>query len=585
MPGSLAINSLNQPAFCPNTIRIRHQQQADDVSITAEKLDKTLALPLPAPAQAAASVSKNGNAQLWKQLRYLNYYRLFLAGLFLFLTLATTAPHTLGAQNSLLFYSVSTFYLFISICSAVSIRWRWLSFNTLVYCNVMLDIAAITLLMHASGGVSSGLGMLLVVAIAGGSLLMEGRTARLFAAIATLAVLAEQMYSRLKGIVPGNEYTQAGLLGASFFATAILAHVLATRLRESEALAARRGIDLANMAQLTEYIIQRMQTGIVVVDSRRRVRLINESANKLLDKPQPSEGDTINCLSPELDRQLEHWWRDPLSDTGIFHPAETAAAIIPRFARLGSDEDSGTLIFLEDTAAMSQQAQQLKLASLGRLTASIAHEVRNPLGAISHAGQLLGESSKLDQGDLRLTEIIQEQSQRVNTIIKNVMQLSRRDRSQPESLPLQSWLESFLIEFSNSEHLTAEDITLAISPEHTRVRIDPSQFHQILWNLCRNGLEHGADREKPRLILRGGLAQESTSPFLDIIDNGPGITPELIPHIFEPFFTTAEEGTGLGLYIAQELCESNQARLNYLPSDSGAHFRITFADPRRRQIS
>ena len=555
------------------------------MSTTAKQLDRTLTFARPALEQSGRIGADEGDLPLWKQLRYLNYYRLFLAGLFLFLTLTATGPHALGAQNSQLFYSVSATYLFFSICSAVSIRWRWLAFNTLVYGNLMLDIVAITLLMHASGGVSSGLGMLLVVAIAGGSLLMEGRTARLFAAIATLAVLAEQLYSRLEGIVPSSEYTQAGLLGAGFFATAILAHVLANRLRESEALAARRGIDLANMAQLTEYIIQRMQTGIVVVDSKRQIRLINESANKLLDSPELAAGDTITRLSPELERHLEGWWHDPQADASMFHPSESAAAIIPRFARLGSDEDSGTLIFLEDTAAMSQQAQQLKLASLGRFTASIAHEVRNPLGAISHAGQLLAESPHLDPGDLRLTEIIQEQSQRMNTIIKNIIQLSRRDQSQPETLSLQAWLKHFLVEFSNSEHLRPEDIFLSILPDDCQVRIDPSQFQQILWNLCRNGLVHGADKKKPRLILQGGLARASTSPFLDIIDNGPGILPEHIPHIFEPFFTTAANGTGLGLYISQELCESNQARLSYLPASNGGQFRITFADPRRRQIS
>ncbi len=555
------------------------------MSTASDRLHKSL-VPRLVPEPAHPSGGNSESPQAWRQLCYLNYYRLLLAALFFFLVTSGNPPSPLGARHPELFYFADTAYLIISLLSLLTIRWRLLPFNTQVYFHVMMDIAAITLLMYASGGVRSGLGMLLVVAIAGGSLLMEGRTARLFAAIATLAVLTEQLYNKLEGGLPVTSYTQAGLLGASFFATAILAHVLAKRLRESEALAERRGVDLANMAQLTEYIIQRMQTGIIVVDNHGRIRLVNQSANSLLDTPQLKEGDSIATCAPELEQQLRGWQQNPDVSPRLFHPTAMAAEIIPRFARLGNGPESGTLVFLEDTAAMAQQAQQMKLASLGRLTASIAHEIRNPLGAISHAGQLLAESPHLDDGDLRLTEIIQEHSQRVNTIIENIMQLSRRDRSHPEQLMLLPWLEQFRKEFCLSEQLDPRAIILEISPTDTRVRIDSSQFRQILWNLCHNGIHHGdAQGASPRLILRGGLSPESNSPYLDIMDNGTGIPPQVAEHIFEPFFTTAAKGTGLGLYIARELCESNQARLNCLSSKRGGRFRITFADPRRRQVA
>jgi len=550
----------------------------------SEKLGKT-ADPSAEAQPGTASTNNRGSLQTWGQLRFLNYYRLLLALLLLFLSSPTTAPTPLGSHNLNLFYSISITYLAFSLVSVFAIRWQLLEFNAQVYAHVMLDITAITLLMHASGSVGSGLGMLLIVAIAGGSLLMEGRTARLFAAIATLAVLAEQLYSKMEGALPDASYTQAGLLGASFFATAILAHVLAKRLRESEALAESRGVDLANMAQLTEYIIQRMQTGIVVIDNNKNIRLINESATNLLGNPALSEGCTMNSLSSDLIEQLETWQQYPASEPRKFHPTEISAEIIPRFANLGCEKNSGTLIFLEDTTAMAQQAQQLKLASLGRLTASIAHEVRNPLGAISHAGQLLAESPHLDSGDRRLTEIITEQSQRVNTIVKNIMQLSRRDRAQPEELFLRPWGEQFIHEFLNHEKISPAQIRLEIDPADLQVRFDSSQLLQILWNLCHNSIQHGAGNQAPALVLRGGYSHQFYSPYLDIIDNGAGIVPDMVHNIFEPFFTTAADGTGLGLYIARELCESNQARLNYLATDAGGHFRITFADPRRRQVA
>jgi len=522
----------------------------------------------------------------WRQLLYLNYYRVGLSGLFTLLFVIERLPPPLADHSYSLFSTVSMCYLTIAICSLFTIKWRRPGFHVQVYLQVMTDIIAITLLTHASGGVRSGLGMLLVVSIAGGSLIMAGRTSRLFAAIATLAVLAEQIYSWLQGATITTSYTHAGLLGASFFATAGLAHVLARRLRESQALAERRGVDLANMAQLTEYVIQRMQTGILVVDNHFSIRLINTSAARLLELTSKAEGRPIKLLCQELDRQMREWWNNAIFEPQSFRPTEAAPEILPKFARLGVDQSAGTLIFLEDMAALTQQAQQLKLASLGRLTASIAHEVRNPLGAISHASQLLEESPRLDSGDKRLTEIIQEHSARVNAIIENIMQLSRRQRAHPEELMLKPWLNQFINEFVSGEALVPGQIRLEVIPSDTRVQVDPGQLHQVLWNLCHNGIKHGAYDGRSQLILRVGIVADTNNPYLDVIDNGPGIGPKLQQQIFEPFFTTATDGTGMGLYIARELCASNQARLNYLQNPAGGgRFRITFADPRRRQVA
>jgi two-component system sensor histidine kinase PilS (NtrC family) len=340
------------------------------------------------------------------------------------------------------------------------------------------------------------------------------------------------------------------------------------------------------MAQLTEYVIQRMQTGILVVDNNFSIRLINASAARLLEITRKAEGKSIKLLCAELDRQLRDWWNNAIYEPQSFRPSEAAPEIMPKFARLGVDQSAGTLIFLEDMAALTQQAQQLKLASLGRLTASIAHEVRNPLGAISHASQLLAESPHIDAGDTRLTEIIQEHSARVNAIIENIMQLSRRQRACPEELLLKPWLNQFINEFVSSEDLSPGQIRLEVTPSDARVQMDPGQLHQVLWNLCHNGVKHGAAGGRGQITLRVGIVADTNNPYLDVIDNGPGISPKLQQQIFEPFFTTATDGTGMGLYIARELCASNQARLNYLQSPAGGgRFRIIFADPRRRQVA
>ena len=521
--------------------------------------------------------------QSWQPLVLLNVYRLILSGALFIAALSGAGAVSAAGRSATLLLTVSTAYVLLSLLWTLTLRQRRPAFSVQLFLQLLVDVAAITLLVYAADGVRSGLGLLLVASLAGGGILMSARLAVLFAAIAALAVLGVESWLWLK-TDHAADYTHAGLLGTMYFAAAYLAHVLARRARESEALAAQRGVDLANMQQLTEYIIQRMQTGIVVVDAEGNVRLVNESAWHLLGGEGRSIPQTLASLSPALEERLHLWQRSRDDEPCFFRHDPAGPEIMPRFASIGP---AGSLIFLEDTAATAQQAQQLKLASLGRLTASIAHEIRNPLGAISHAGQLLAESTGLAADDQRLTEIICDHSQRMNAIIENILQLSRRSRARPEDFALRPWLERFVADFCVAQGIGTATIALDIDPPHAEVRMDATQLHQIVWNLCSNGLRYSpADAAGPRLVLRGGQSGEHPNPFLDVLDRGPGVPEDDVEHLFEPFFTTGSGGTGLGLYIARELCEANQARLAYLPVPGGGScFRITFADPRRRQVA
>ncbi|MES9868511.1 MAG: ATP-binding protein [Sedimenticola sp.] len=512
-------------------------------------------------------------------LQYFFAYRLLIAGLLTLMFFSNSGPALLGQQHPVLFGTTVVIYL--GFVTANGLLLNLLHSTSLQYHALMMvatDIALITILMHASGGAPSGLGMLLAVSIAVGSLVMHGITALLLAAIASLAILAQQIYTQLYVDPSLTAYAQTGLLGASFFAIAILAHVLSQRLKESERLVSQRDIDLANMEQLNEYIIRNMRTGILVVDAEQKIHLMNESAWHLLGMPEGRRGSPLEQASQELAQQIAQWQSDSEFEFRNFRPLPNGRELKPGFSRLGTEDDQGTVIFLEDAASITQQAQQIKLASLGRLTASIAHEIRNPLGAISHATQLLGESPELPGTEQRLLGIVETNCGRVNDIIENVLQLSRRQRSRPEEIQLKSWLEKFTAEFQLAQQLAPENIQLTIEPGETIIRADPSQLHQILGNLCENAVVHyKEERSMFRLKLIGGMTRESGGPFLDIIDNGPGIDRESLRQIFEPFFTTVNAGTGLGLYIAKELSESNQLRLEYLPVPAGgACFRISF---------
>ncbi len=518
----------------------------------------------------------------WRLVYLLNYYRLALSLLLVSLYFSKLLFKPLGSHDPNLFIVSSSLYFLAGVLIQSMLHHRRPDLPIQIYLSIGVDIGFVTALMHASGGISSGLGSLMVVSIVCGSILLSGRATFFPAALASIAVLAEHGLSQLSEARSENAFLQSGILGITFFATSLLAIVLSRRIQESEALARKQSIDLANMAQLTEHVIQRMQTGVIVVDEDLSIRLINEAAWQMLGMPATNKARRLSQLSQDLLERLVLWKSDPFGQASV-KPITTRIDLQPRFARLGQDTRQGVLIFLEDISATAQQAQQLQLASLGRLTASIAHEIRNPLGAISHAGQLLSESDRLDDNDLRLTQIIADNTGRLNTIVQNVMQVSRRDPHHIELISLKAFLEKFIPDYQLGQTIAPGSIRIDIEPADVQIRFDTSHLRQILVNLCDNALRHSADYPaNPKVELRGGITSDFNRPFLDVIDHGPGIPAEDLQHIFEPFFTSSTNGTGLGLYISRQLAASNQAHLNYiLIPTGGACFRISFQDPRR----
>lgn len=520
------------------------------------------------------------DAQTWKPLRLLTFYRVILAALLAILFLSLRNETSLGHAYPGIYGLASTAYLVFSIIAGFSARLRKPGFELQAITQVLVDIAAITVLMFASGGTASGLGILLVISVATGNILLTGRVAFLFAAFATLTVMGEHFYSNwLNDAATGDNFTQVGLLGLTFFATAAVTSLLVRRIHESEALARHSAIDAANLANLNAHIVQRLQAGIIVTDHEDNIRLINGAARKLLRATDSHEGQPLTTLSAPLYKKLVEWQESPGQEPTLLFLGNDTDSVLPHFTRLGIDAGQGALIFLEDTAAIIRETQQIKLASLGRLTASIAHEIRNPLGAISHAAQLLEEESSFGSEDRRLMSIIDDNAARVNAIVENILQLSRPAQSIPQTIRLSDWLNRFAVEFVQSGNCTPNRISYSVQPQHLEIRMDPSLLHQIVWNICQNALQHSRPDQAVRLRLEASLTDGDATPCLDIIDNGPGIPPDMADKIFEPFFTTRSGGTGLGLYIAREICESNNTGLDYLAHpDGGSCFRMTFPE-------
>ena len=522
------------------------------------------------------------NTDGWDPLKVYCYYRVFIS-LILFGVFLTRFGSYFGSLDPDLYFQTSALYLIVNFFTLMLVSFSDARSSPLTFTVILIDIIFISIMAYTSGGITSNLSILLVVAVAAGGILLVGQIATLIAAIATIAVLYQQFYfSVILELGRENQFMQAGLLGIAFFGTSLLSQQLSIRLRESELIASKQASELADLQELNHFIIQRMRTGIVVVNSKRKIRLVNESAWQMLGMPENSKHTNLDTLSPELAERLKKWQINSEMRSHPFRAIMSGPEVSANFTQLSAGNSDDTLIFLDDTSRTAQQAQQLKLASLGRLTAGIAHEIRNPLGAISHAAQLLSESEELNKPDARLTEIIQQHSVRMNFIIENVLQLSRRKQPKPELLYLKAWITKFLSDYKVTAPEGSE-IHLDVHPESIKVRIDPTQLSQVLTNLTDNALRHSKQETGTASVsITGTLNDTSHLPFIEVIDKGPGIDPEKVENIFEPFFTTESSGTGLGLYIARELCESNQARLDYIPVPTGGScFRITFAHPNK----
>ncbi len=524
---------------------------------------------------ANPQVSDDSIDNNWKALQYFNLYRILVSLLFVALIWTGGLPEPLGVYNEKLFSIATHLYFLAAILFAFVIPTRKPGLISQVTFYVTIDVLAISLMMYASNGLSSGFGMLLLIAVAGGSILVIGKIAFLYAAIASLAVLGMEIYQQFFRELYTPNYTHAGFLGTSFFITALLGHVLATRVQRSEALAEQRGIDLQHLARLNEHIVQRMQSGIIVLDSDRTVRLINNSAIFMLAATDRAVGMHMESISIEIMNVLERWERDKRQHTFDIHQKSSNMDLKVAISDLGEKEQGSLLIFLDELALLRQQAQGLKLASLGRLTASIAHEIRNPLGAISHAGQLLSESGTINDKDQRLMRIIKDQSSRINSIIENVLSISRRKMPDPDGVMIGEWLDGFVAELCDKHQLSRDAIIIEVVPEDLLIKMDSTQLHQVLWNLSENAIRYS--RGDFLLKFHCGIHPESGRSYIDIIDTGPGLPEEISKHLFEPFVTTEAKGTGLGLYIARELCEANQANLIvHVNSDAGCQFRVNF---------
>ncbi|HZV53386.1 MAG TPA: ATP-binding protein [Rhodocyclaceae bacterium] len=502
----------------------------------------------------------------WRSLRYFGVYRVGVAAVFLILFLMTGGTANLASQNAPLFLWADSFYLVFAFAFLFAMQRFERAFNLQLSVQVACDVVALTLLMYASGGARSGIAFMLVVVVAGAGLVGQGRLTLFYAALATLAVLLEQSFRTLRFNADAEDFFRTGLTSIGFFATALIAQLLARRVVANENLARERGVELADQVRINRQVVRDMEDGVLVVDSGGRVRLHNPQAEALLGIRHP-DSEELSAYSPALAGQVMHRQHGGETTDVLSLPGDGKSLLV---RVLPPEEGGNTLIYLQDLGRAQTQARQIKLAALGRLTANIAHEIRNPLAAISHAAELLVEEQRADTRS-RLVRIIGDNSDRLNRLVGEVLELGRRDRAQLEPIHMVGFLQQFVEEYALHDPTVRERIRIAVAEEAVAC-FDRSHLHRVLENLVTNALRYASQAAGSV-----NIKVESVTPArleLHIIDDGPGIAEADRVKVFEPFFTTRGSGTGLGLYIARELCDANDAQLDLVDDRAGGHFRI-----------
>ncbi len=510
----------------------------------------------------------------WAALRLLNQYRLLIIFALAAIYYLAEDQRLLGSVHPTFFVVAHLSFLLITMGFMYLNRIQQPALNTQFFVQNYVDILFVCTIMFSSGGVSSGLGPLLLINIALLSQLSSVRHSLLFAAIASIILIGEELLAALFTNAPSVNFQSTALLGALLFLTAWLMTVPLRRLLSRQLVRSTQSrvmLDVRQIAQLNEEIIRELDSGVLVVDHVGNVQIMNDTARMLLAVEFVAIPITLKKLSDSLLNNLNESERSPTRQTRPFEVASTGQTILPQYTRLST---GGMLIRLDDHAHINQQFQQLKLASLGRLSASIAHEIRNPLGAISHAVQLIEESDALNAGDAELLSIARRNTHRINRIVEDVLQLSNHERVQIGCIHIDDTLEQFAKRFIAENNFNSAQLTVCTTP--CVASVDASHLDQMLWNLCTNAILHNEPDSIEINISCGSTHHGAT--VIDVSDTGKGISDIERSNLFEPFYSTHQTGTGLGLYIIRELCDLNNAAIESIPCDIGAHFRVTLSD-------
>jgi len=506
----------------------------------------------------------------WRSLKHLNDFRLFLSGFFFLLGVFQGRISLIDPQPLNWYLAFSLLYGLTAIVF-VQLRRTGLGFERQLWLQLLTDIGFVVLLMHWGGGNETGLGLVLLVPMAGAGMFPATRNMLTVTAVATIAVLLEQTLQDWGHASLLSGYTRAALLSIGLFTVAGLSHFLAKGTLAAIGVAGKAVQDLANLERINARVIGDLPYGVLVIDGQGKLLQANQQARRFLGEDLPEIGVEVGDL-PMLGDEWREWQAHPGERVCLLQSRHDHHRLRARWSDLGAEGYSGAVIIIEDLTELELQASNMKLAALGRLTANLAHEIRNPLSSINHASQLLSEDADPGSPQARLTRIIEENASRLNWLVEDVLTLNRRDRVSSEPLDTMSFLGEFVTQYIQTERLPHGLFNLQVGGVVPDICFDRLHLNQILWNLCRNANRY-CSGSPGSMALHASARGDRVE--IDVYNDGPPLSPDMQMRLFEPFFTTNRSGTGLGLFIARELAEANQATLRSLPQTEGAVFRLS----------
>lgn len=498
-------------------------------------------------------------------------YRMVLSFFLILLFLLTVNNPIVGAFAPYLYLQSIAGYCFATLMGYAVFRHWPFQHQSQLMVMLIVDVLALSVMLYANGGPSLQMTMLYLVVVVAANILLPSVRALMVALLAVIMVVWQQFFFAITQQTDIRSIGGAILLSISFLGVSLLTRHVVKRLQDVEAVAAKQARQMRQLQIINQRIVERMQSGVLVLNQDLQVIVANQAAQALLNR-QIRVGYPLHRISTQFEHLVQHAIDDGMEQLVLDSDTEGQRQTLGIYLSSLDYKDSSPMLilFIEGLERVNQQAQQLKLASLGRLTASIAHEIRNPLAAISQAAELL-QDTIVDAADQELLSMICKQSQRMNHIIENVLQLSRRQKATPQTLTFDQWLHAMLHEhFADSPHISTQ------LQSDLLVRFDPQQLEQVLMNLIQNGLYHAQKIQTQPHVRLIASYDEQHRVQLDVTDNGAGVSEEARKTLFEPFFTTEPQGTGLGLYLSRAFCEANGARLFHVPTPTGACFRLIF---------
>ena len=462
-----------------------------------------------------------------------------------------------------IFYIWAAVYAGITLISIIRPHWVRQENDKLPNASAVVDIVMIMALVYLTGGIGTGIGILVLPFVATSCMLSYGRFPILYAGFTTVCILcvmflSDQLSLNVETWDGRNIGTAIVLIGASF-AVAYLTSYSAAFLRDATASARKHKRNYNRVRGLNQLVLNRVQEAVIVIDPELKVWLFNRQAKNYFS------GLAAEHKEPIFEDLVARWLLNPgkAFEADIhLHRFSMHVRAVP----MVQEDGKLLMLFLRSLREIAAEAMATKLASLGQLTANLAHEIRNPMSAIRHANDLLQENIE-DPVSKKLHGIIDGNIRRIDKMLEDVSTLNKKDNLGRESINLMKFWLAFKQEFTLNNPSSVGCIKMEMQGKNLTVTADPMHVQQIMWNLCNNAWRHstkGSDAIKVSIKPSGKL-----NVSIVVSDDGPGVAPEIRNQLFEPFFTTEKGGTGLGLYVARELAHANLGQLHYYPELNG----------------